>query len=120
MLSLSRLSIIHFVDNSNFASLFAVELENYLGINDKIAASVSNICLPSQWRGGPGTPPPPLFLDQTEARVFFTLLSSFEQLFLKFIQNMVAVNKNGNKFIISIALYGASYTHRSGALYIDC
>ena len=52
--------------------------------------------------------------------VFFTLLSSFEQLFLKFTKNMVAFNKNGNKFIISIALHGASYTHRSGALYIDC
>ena len=52
--------------------------------------------------------------------VFFTLLSSFEQLFLKFTKNMVAFNKNGNKFIMSIALYGASYTHRSGALYIDC
>ena len=52
--------------------------------------------------------------------VFYTFLSSFEQLFLKFTQNMVAFNKNGNEFIISIALYGASYTHRSGALYIDC
>ena len=30
-LSLSRLSIIHFVDNSNFASLFSVELEKLLG-----------------------------------------------------------------------------------------
>ena len=52
--------------------------------------------------------------------VFYTFLSSFEQLFLKFTQNMVAFNKNGNEFIISVALYGASYTHRSGALYIDC
>ena len=34
--------------------------------------------------------------------VFNTLLSSFEQLFLKFTQNMVAVNKNDNKVIISI------------------
>ena len=49
--------------------------------------------------------------------VFYTFLSSFEHLFLKFTQNMVAVNIYDNKFIISIALV----THiRSGALYIDC
>jgi len=36
--------------------------------------------------------------------VFYTFLSCFEQLFLKFTQNMVAVNKYDNKFIISIAL----------------
>ena len=34
--------------------------------------------------------------------VLYTFLSSFEQLFLKFTQNMVAVNKNDNKVIISI------------------
>ena len=36
--------------------------------------------------------------------VFYTFLSSFEHLVLKFTQDMVAVNKYDNKFIISIVL----------------